>query len=98
METLTTEQLLKRVKAAIGITGDYQDDTIKVYIDEVKAFLSSAGVHASVLQSDKVVGIIARGVLDLWNYGAGDGSLSPYFYQRAIQLRYEPAADTTEVS
>lgn len=90
MTTLTPEQLLARVKTAIGITGEYQDDAIKIYIDEVLAFLASAGVHATVLKSDKVVGIVARGVTDLWNYGAGGGSLSPYFIQRAIQLRYEP--------
>ena len=90
MTTLTPEQLLARVKHAIGITGDYQDDAIQIYIDEVLAFLSSAGVHATVLQSDKVVGVVARGVTDLWNYGAGGGALSPYFTQRAIQLRNEP--------
>lgn len=90
MANLSPEQLLARVKAAIGITGNYQDDAIQIYIDEVLAFLASAGVRAAVLKSDKVVGIVARGVTDLWNYGAGAGSLSPYFIQRAIQLRNEP--------
>lgn len=93
MTTLTPEQLLAKVKAAIGITGEYQDDAIQIYIDEVLAFLASAGVHATVLKSDKVVGITARGVTDLWNYGAGGGALSPYFIQRAIQLRNEPIAE-----
>lgn len=92
--TLTTEQLLARVKAAIGVTGEYQDNAIGIYIDEVKAFLTSAGVRATVLQSDKAVGIIARGVMDLWNYGAGGGALSPYFSQRAIQLIHEPEEAT----
>ena len=90
MTTLTPEQLLDRVKAAIGITGEYQDAAIQIYIDEVLAFLASAGVRATVLKSDKVVGVVARGVTDLWNYGAGAGSLSPYFIQRTIQLRNEP--------
>lgn len=90
MANLTPEQLLAKVKHAIGITGDYQDNTIQIYIDEVKEFLEAAGVHATVLKTDKVVGIIARGVLDLWNYGAGDGTLSKYFYQRAGQLALEP--------
>lgn len=93
MTKLTHEELLCRVKAAIGITGNYQDETLKIYIDDVKAFLASSGVHAAVLQSDKVVGIVARGVMDLWNYGAAGGALSPYFYQRAIQLIYEPAEE-----
>ena len=93
MATLTTEQLLQRVKAAIGITSDYQDNTLEVYITDVKYFLSAAGVRATVLDSDKAVGVISRGVLDLWNYGAGNGQLSPYFYQRATQLRYEPAEE-----
>ena len=28
-------------------------------------------------------------ISDLWNYGGGDGVLSPYFYQRAAQLAYK---------
>lgn len=93
MTKITNEQLLQKVKNAIGITGDYQDDTLAVYIDEVKAFLQSAGVRAAVLESDRVVGIVSRGVMDLWNYGAGAGTLSPYFYQRAIQLRLAPVEE-----
>jgi hypothetical protein len=31
-------------------------------------------------------GTVARGVSDLWNYGAGAGKLSEYFYERVIQL------------
>ena len=91
MTEIKNEQLLERVKAAIGITGDYQDETLMEYISEVKEFLSSAGVHATVLRSNKAVGVITRGVLDLWNYGAGAGILSPYFYQRATQLAFEPS-------
>jgi hypothetical protein len=91
MAEMIPGQLLDKVKAAMGVTGDYQDETIQVYIDEVKAYLSSAGVHATVLRSDKAVGVIARGVLDLWNYGSGDGTLSPYFHQRVIQLTFDPS-------
>jgi len=32
---------------------------------------------------------VARGVADLWSYGAGGGKLSEYFMQRAIQLSYK---------
>lgn len=77
--------MLANVKNALGITGDYQDNTISEYIDEVMAFLIDAGVS----QSNITPGIVARGVSDLWNYGSGDGKLSEYFMQRAIQLCYK---------
>ena len=76
---------LQGVKAATGITGEYQDDTIQEWIDEVVAFLKDAGVREANITD----GIVARGVLDLWNYGSGEGKLSEYFLQRAAQLSYK---------
>lgn len=73
---------LDDVKIALGITGNYQDQTLQSYIDEVKAFLVDAGVSEANITS----GVIARGVADLWNYGAGEGKLSSYFMMRASQL------------
>lgn len=77
---------LSKVKNALGITGTYQDNTLNVYIDEVKAYMLSAGVAESLLDSDVSAGVIARGVTDLWNYNGGAGKLSDYFYQRVSQL------------
>jgi hypothetical protein len=74
--------ILDDVKNALGITGTYQDSTIQVYISEVTEFLKDAGVSESQITS----GVIARGVSDLWNYGAGEGRLSDYFIKRAAQL------------
>lgn len=48
--------------------------------------MRSAGVPENTLQSEKIIGAVARGVTDLWNFGAGNGKLSEYFYQRVIQL------------
>lgn len=76
---------LEQVKAALGIVGDYQDATLQVYFDEAVAFLKDAGVS----DANITAGVVARGVSDLWNYGAGDGKLSPYFMQRAAQLSYK---------
>lgn len=76
---------LEQVKAALGIVGDYQDATLQVYFDEAVAFLTDAGVS----KANITAGVVARGVSDLWNYGAGDGKLSPYFMQRAAQLSYK---------
>ena len=73
---------LDDVKNALGITGTYQDATLLQYINEVVAFLNDAGVKTANITS----GIVARGVSDLWNYGAGEGKLSSYFMMRASQL------------
>ena len=73
---------LTDIKNALGITGNYQDATLQIYFDEVKAFLADAGVK----EKNITAGIVARGVSDLWNYGGAEGKLSDYFYQRASQL------------
>lgn len=76
---------LAEVKNALGVVGDYQDETLQVYMDEVVDFLNGAGVPDAKITA----GIVARGISDLWNYGAGEGKLSPYFIQRATQLAYK---------
>jgi hypothetical protein len=76
---------LDDIKNALGIVGDYQNDTLQVYFDEAVEFLKDAGVS----EANITAGLVARGVSDLWNYGAGDGKLSPYFIQRAAQLSYK---------
>lgn len=90
VESLTPisgENLLLQVKNTLNINGEHFDATLQLIIDEVKGYLSSAGVNADVLGSTLAVGCIARGVADLWNYGNGDTKLSAYFYERAAQLR-----------
>lgn len=81
--------MLEKVKTMLGITGTYQDETIKEYIEEVKQFLIDGGVDKEIVEADTSVGVIARGVADLWNYGSGGTSFSPYFLQRATQLSYK---------
>lgn len=89
---MTDSELLQKVKDGLGITGDFQDGTISVYIAEVKCFMKDAGVKEEVVNSTAAVGCIMRGVSDLWNYGAGSASLSPYFTQRVIQLSMKGGA------
>lgn len=78
-------ELLTKVKKALGIEGNYQDNTISEYIEEVMSFLTDAGVSRENVKA----GLVARGVSDLWNYGASNGELSEYFMQRAAQLSYK---------
>lgn len=78
--------MLEKIKTALGITGTYQDALLQIYIDEVINFLLDAGVSQAVLNSNAAIGVIVRGVADLWNYGSGGTDFSPYFMKRAIQL------------
>lgn len=90
--------ILTKVKSALGITGDYQNETLQIYIDEVKEYMIDAGVSESVVNSDMSAGVISRGVIDLWNYGSSGGKLSEYFYQRVTQLRYKTSNSSPETS
>lgn len=82
---MTEAEMLTSIKNALGIQGNYQDDTLTEYINEVVGFLIDSGVK----QNNITAGIVARGVSDLWSYGSGDGKLSAYFMQRAAQLSYK---------
>jgi hypothetical protein len=83
---MTEAELLENVKRALNITGTYQDDTLMVYIKDVKYYMADAGVREDLINSETSVGVIARGVSDLWNYGNGSTTFSEYFMQRVIQL------------
>lgn len=91
---MNENETLAQVKIALGICGDYQDQTLLLYINEVKEYIKSAGVSDATLVSKKAIGVICRGVADLWNYGAGDAKLSDYFVQRVTQLVLEEKAVT----
>lgn len=85
-QILNDTEILNKVKSALGVTGDYQNDTLTIYIDDVKSFMKNAGVSDAVICDVQNVGTICRGVADLWNYGSGDTGLSEYFKQRVAQL------------
>ena len=82
---------LERIKAMLGISGAYHDAILTGYIADVMAFMRDSGVKEAVTESESAVGAIARGVSDLWNYGAGGANLSPYFMQRVTQLAFKEA-------
>lgn len=78
-------EFLTAVKEALNITGDDQDAALLQWIEEVLEFIKDAGVKPENITN----GLVARGVSDLWNYGAGDGRLSEYFCWRVTQLSYK---------
>lgn len=86
MTQLTAAERLAKVKTALGISGDYQNETLTIYIDEVIDELIAAGVKKEVANSAAAVGCIACGVNDLWNYSSGGVKHSEYFNRRLVQL------------
>ena len=83
---MNTQAVLTAVKNMLGITGTYHDALLTGYINEVAQYMTAAGVSPTTMATDAVYGCIARGVADIWNYGAGEGKLSSYFKERVIQL------------
>ena len=83
---MSDAEMLSTVKAALNIVGSYHDSALAIYIKEVNEYLRAAGVPESLINSSASAGTVSRGVADLWNYGAGEGKLSPYFYERVIQM------------
>lgn len=81
-------QHLEAVKKMIGASGTYQDDAIKGYIAEVIEYMDGAGVSRELAEGDTCIGVVARGVSDLWDLNGGKTSLSPYFKERVAQLAY----------
>lgn len=79
-------ELLEQVKNGINLKGnDFQDDTLYLWIQEVKQDLLYAGVSADVLNSTLAVGCITRGVDDRWSSHLD--AYSEMFYTGAERLR-----------
>jgi hypothetical protein len=70
--------LLDGVKKMLNITGDAMDDTLDLYIQEVTQFAIGAGVPSAFFETQECVGLVARGVSDLYNLNGGTARLSEY--------------------
>lgn len=79
---MTATEQLTRVKESLSITGNHLDKALTVWLDDVKYYMADAGVNDKVINSEKAIGAICRGVSDLWI----SGQFSQYFYQRVGQL------------
>ena len=79
---MTRDEQLAEVKKALNVTGTALDNTLSSYLDEVKLYMSDAGVDIRVVNAQESIGCICRGVADLYI----ERQLSQYFYQRLSQL------------
>ena len=65
-----SDTLLNKVKSNLGITGNFQDDTIKGYIEEVIYFLIDAGADEEFVMSSKCSGLYNKRcirLMGLWS-------------------------------
>ena len=78
--------LLTEIKNRLSVTGDFHNEVISGFAEDVKQFMLRAGVKKSVVESEKAIGAISRGVADLWT---GNGEFSVIFLQQVTQLTFE---------
>lgn len=85
--TVTTE-MLAGVKQRLGETGSFTEtDTVLTdYIADVIDYMIGAGVSYAVIISH--IGVVARGVDDMFVNGAGSADFSPMFRNMVTQLVY----------
>lgn len=86
---MTDDEILQEVKTRLTITDTFHDEMLKAFIGDTKDYLRAVGITDEILSDKKSLGILTRGVVDLWNNSPSDGSFSSIFIQRAIQLRAE---------
>ena len=87
----------EKVKDALGLTGNtYQDKPLHLYINEVIEDMIESGVKKEVAESERAIGTVAIGVLDIWTNTSGKITHSPYFLDRCIKLSYAEVGETKE--
>lgn len=79
---MTREEQLTKVKESLNITGNHLDSTLGIFLDDVKCYMTDAGVPDEIIHSEESIGAICRGVSDLYT----NNELSSYFNQRVSQL------------
>lgn len=85
---LTEAERLAKVKYALygNATQSYNDEQLKLYIEEVLDEMIHAGVKENVAKSAAAVGCIACGINDIWNFSSGTVKHSGYYDRRLVQL------------
>lgn len=88
MIQLTEAERLAKVKYALygDATQSYNDEQLKLYIEEVLDEMIHAGVKENVAKSAAAVGCIACGINDIWNFSSGTVKHSEYYNRRLVQL------------
>ena len=80
-------EILSKVKKALGMNGEYQDELLEIYIASTMDFMKNAGISEIAIRDKKSVAVITRGVIDLWSFLGGKGQFSALFKEMVEQLR-----------
>lgn len=81
-----TPEILEGVKQRMSETGSFEeiDAVLTDFITDVCEYMIGAGVSESVIASH--VGVIARGVDDMYTNNSGNADFSPMFMNMVTQL------------
>ena len=81
-------EMLAGVKRRLSESGDFPeiDAVLTDYISDVCDYMLGAGVSESVIETH--VGVVARGVDDMYVNNAGGADFSPMFRNLVAQLAY----------
>lgn len=84
---MTTNEQITKIKQGLGIAEGIPDATVEIWLTEVKDFMKNSGVPDHVINASTTIGLLARGVSDIWNYGDSEKTgFSVVFMQRVAQL------------
>lgn len=84
---MTTSEQITKIKKGLGIAEGIPDETVEIWLTDVKDFMKNAGVPDHVINASTTIGLLARGVSDIWNYGDSEKTdFSVVFKQRVAQL------------
>lgn len=90
---MTDAELLAKVKAGLGTSGDYTDDTISIKMLAVKQYMLNAGVTTEQVETGLGIAVLTVGVNDLWNLASGEVKFSPAFDILMTQLKVVSMSD-----
>jgi len=76
---MTDMELLEKVKAGLGLSGEYTDPAILPKVLATKGYMVNAGVTVEQVESDLGIVCLTVGVNDLWNLTSGEVKFSPAF-------------------
>lgn len=93
---MTAAELLTKIKAALYITDSYQDEALKVYIDDVKNDMKQSGIAATYVESEAAVGIILQGVKDTMRLDGGAADYSQMYKDKVVKAALAHPSDNAE--